>query len=310
MQLSELGELKLIERITRELPKRSDVAVGAGDDCAVVSLSGTEDLVLTTDPVVEGVHFETGTSGESIGRKALGRVLSDLAAMGSEPRWALINVVAPDDTELTVIDGIYQGLNQLAGQFNAAVVGGDVTRGSVLELHVFGVGTVPRGKAVLRSGANAGDRVFVTGYLGGSRLGRHLQVEPRVNDGIFLRDRASAMIDVSDGLVGDLCHLADMSGVGVMLNLEQIPVSEAAGQMAADGVSALEHALYDGEDFELLFTIAPEQLADFERAWKQHTVLKCTEIGIVTEKAEGICISDNKGVRPIDECRHGFEHFR
>ena len=305
MQLGQLGELRLIERIAQGLPGRPDVAVGAGDDCAVVSLSGAEDLVLTTDPVVEGVHFEAGTVGEDIGRKALGRVLSDLAAMGSEPRWVLVDVVAPQATRLEVVDGIYRGLNDLARRFNVAVVGGDVARGSVLELHVFGVGAVPQGRAVLRSGGNVGDLVFVTGTLGGSLLGRHLQVEPRVQEGLFLRDWASAMIDVSDGLVGDLRHLAEMSSVGVNLDLAQIPVSAAAEQMAADGTSDIEHALYDGEDFELLFTLPPERENEFMANWAFD--LPCSKVGVLT--AEHGVRGGMPGETPRLIQRGGYTHF-
>jgi thiamine-monophosphate kinase len=199
--LSDIGELGAIERIVRTLPGRQDVVVGAGDDCAVVRMNGhaIDDMVLTSDPVISGVHFTTDATPESIGHKALGRVLSDIAAMGAEPRWILVDIVAPGETPIDVIDGIYRGMGALASKFSVAIVGGDMAEGSSLEIHVFGVGAVPTGKGLLRSTASMGDLLFVTGKLGGSRLGRHLQVEPRINEGLFLRDWASAMIDVSDG---------------------------------------------------------------------------------------------------------------
>jgi thiamine-monophosphate kinase len=303
MRLDEIGELALIERIAGGLPGRSDVVVGVGDDCAVVG-GGCEEFVLTTDPVIEGVHFEAGTQGADIGHKAVGRVLSDIAAMGAEPRWVLVNVVAPAETDLAVVDGIYRGMNALAAEFKTAVVGGDVARGPVLELHVFGVGAVPAGKAVLRSGGGAGDKIFVTGALGGSRLGRHLRVEPRVQVGIFLREWASAMIDVSDGLSGDLRHLTEMSGVGALLQLDHVPVAEAAKQLE-DGVSALEHALYDGEDFELLFCVPAERVDEFKRSWPFE--VSVTEIGELVAEPGVYVVAEDSKQQSLE--RGGFAHF-
>jgi thiamine-monophosphate kinase len=244
-------------------------------------MDGSEDLVLTSDPVIEGVHFTTDALPEDIGRKALGRVLSDIASMGAEPRWVLVDIVAPGSTPVTVVDGLYKGMSAVASEFNVAIAGGDMAEGSSLEVHVFGAGAVPKGESLLRSGAVAGDILFVTGYLGGSSLGRHLQVEPRIREGLWLRERASAMIDVSDGLASDLRHITDMSGVGCTLNLEKIPLADAAQRMQDDR-SAAEHALYDGEDFELLFTLPAASRDALLEEWGAAFSLPCTEIGLIT----------------------------
>ena len=307
--LRDIGELGAIERITRSLPNRQDVVVGAGDDCAIVRTgsSATEDLVLTSDPVIADVHFTADAAPESIGHKALGRVLSDIAAMGAAPRWVLVDIVSPGDTPIDVIDGIYRGMGRLASEFSVAIVGGDMAEGGSLEIHVFGVGSVPTGKGLLRSTANAGDLLFVTGNLGGSALGRHLQVEPRIDEGVFLRNWASAMIDVSDGLASDLRHLIEMSGVGCDLELEKLPISDAAEDMS-DGRLAVEHALYDGEDFELLFTIPVERRDEFSAAWKNEFDLLCTQIGTITSNKEIIRSFSNGRDATIIEQR-GYRHF-
>lgn len=306
--VKDIGELELIARLTGGLAQRGDVAVGAGDDCAVVTMGADTDLVLTSDPVISGVHFLPNAESELIGRKALGRALSDIAAMGAEPRWALINLVAPPDTPVELIEDIYRGINDLAAEFSVAIAGGDVASGKTLELHLFGVGSLPHGSARLRSGAKAGDIVYVTGELGGSLIsGKHLNVHPRIREGIMLRDWATAMIDVSDGLASEARHIAQMSGVGICLNEESIPISEVAVN-ADDGTTPLNHALCDGEDFELLFTIPESRQQEFEAAWLFH--LKCSPIGKVTSTGCDVSLQDPNGVvRPIAE-RLGFTHFR
>jgi len=172
--LKDAGELAVIRRLCRHLPRHSRVVTGVGDDCAVVRLetNAKNDLLLTSDAVIEGIHFTTGTVPPAIGHKAIGRVLSDIAAMGGRPEWALINLVAPPVTKIRTIDGIYAGATKLAGKYGLPIVGGDTSSGKTLELHVFAAGSVPRGKAVLRSGATPGDFIFVTGVLGGSRAGQ------------------------------------------------------------------------------------------------------------------------------------------
>jgi thiamine-monophosphate kinase len=309
--LQDIGELAAISRIVRTLPVRRDVVVGAGDDCAVVRLGfdARYDLLLKSDPVIEGVHFAVGTPGLAIGHKALGRVLSDIAAMGGEPVWGLLNVVAPPSLPTTMLDAIYRGVNRLATRHGLAIVGGDMSSGPHLELHAFAVGRVPRGKAVCRSTARPGDIVFVTGSLGGSfPAGRHLRFLPRVDEGRFLRAWATAMIDISDGLASDARHLAKASGVGIRLDAAAIPLSTWARTRAAAG-TGLTHALHDGEDFELLFTLPASRRSAFERAWRRRSSLRCTAIGLVTPQRGRVDCIDGAG-RPIKLERHGYVHFR
>jgi thiamine-monophosphate kinase len=310
--VASVGELALLERLTARLPSRGDVIIGAGDDCAVVRGARADrfDYLLKSDSCVEGVHFTARAGGEWVGHKALGRVLSDIAAMGGEPLWALVDLVAPPQTPVKKIEKIYTGFNKLARQSGMAVVGGDVSAGRDLQLHVFGVGRVERGGAVLRSGARPGDAIFVTGFFGGSRAGKHLDFQPRLQEGQWLaRGKwATAMIDVSDGLLRDLGHICASSGIGARLMLDAIPVSESARQ-GAEGKSALKSALNDGEDYELLFTVPNDKTRAFLKAWRRMFRLSCVQIGRMTSrngKLEGI---SSKGIKIILQ-EGGYEHFQ
>ena len=286
------GERAMIQRLVHTLsaggPERADVVVGPGDDCAVVRPvdDACYDYLLKSDPVIEGVHFTRMTPGAAVGHKALGRVLSDIAAMGGEPLWALVNIVAPPAMSVARVTSVYAGLRKLARHWRVAIVGGDVTRGPCLEAHVFGVGRVLRGQAVLRSGAHSGDYLFVTGALGGSRRGKHLAFQPRLAEGRWLQGRrgVTAMIDLSDGLATDLRHLIRQSRVGAELFLTSIPLSLAIPQLASRQTAlrssgqvypapsgALRHAFCDGEDYELLFTVSPANAAKLIRAWPKNS---------------------------------------
>ncbi len=307
--LQQLGELEIIRRLTATFASRPDVIVGAGDDCAVVRTGDPEfDLLLKTDAIIEGTHFLADTSPEQIGHKAVARVLSDFAAMGGEPLHLLIDLVAPGPTEFDRVAKIYEG----AARFGFPIIGGGTASGPVLELHVFGSGRVPRDKALLRSAAKAGDLVYVTGTLGGSRAGKHLSFEPRLLAGRWLRESGfvHAMIDVSDGLVTDLRHIATASGAGATLMQDGIPLSVAAKQMKDDR-EPLDHALYDGEDFELLFTVAQEKKAPFESAWAAAHQLPCTQIGYITPAVGRLALMNHEGQEiELAAGGGGYEHFR
>lgn len=307
--LAAVGEVRAIARLARRLAARRDVVTGIGDDCAVVRLdpAAGPDLLLTSDPVIEGVHFSPGTPFQAVGHKAVGRVLSDIAAMGGEPRWALLDVVARPDMDVAALDALYRGASALARAFNLSIVGGDLARGSRFEVHAFAAGVAPRGAAILRSGARPGDILMVTGALGGSRSGRHLRFLPRVREGRFLRRWATAMIDLSDGLATDLRHLLDQSGVGARLEAAAIPVSAAARRLR-DRRSPLDHALRDGEDFELLFTVPSRKRRAFLAAWRKAFDLSCTSIGIITRATRRLeCVGRDGRLRLLHE--KGFEHF-
>ncbi|MCF7847554.1 MAG: thiamine-phosphate kinase [Kiritimatiellales bacterium] len=298
--LGDIRELEAIKRLTQKLGTNPYLRTGAGDDCAVAEVPGSgTDQVFTTDPVIENVHFLPSDEPYLIGSKAVGRVLSDIAAMGARPQWLLVNVVAPADQVFQALEEIYDGVTDLGKRFGATVIGGDLTKGPCLELHVFGTGTLPAGSALLRSGAKAGDHVFVTGPLGGSSKGKHLSFVPRVEEGIFLRETGlvNAMMDISDGLATDLRHILSQSGVGAILDAEAIPKNEK-----------LANALYDGEDFELLLTVSPEHAAQLNFQWLEKFGEKLPMIGTVTEQKQVLQLRTADGtLRTLEE--RAFEHF-
>lgn len=307
--LGDVGELEAIRRICARLPARGDILAGAGDDCAVVRAApdAPVDLVLTSDPVIERVHFLPDTPPEQVGHKAIGRLLSDIAAMGGDPLWALVDVAAPPSTPVEHIERLYDGALAIANRHGLAIVGGDMATAGALEIHAFAAGSVPAGQAILRSGARPGDLIYVTGALGGSLRGRHLAFEPRVPQGRWLRGLATALIDVSDGLATDLRHLTDMSRTGAELQLDRIPISADARDCGGPR-TPLEHALFDGEDFELLFTLPAERSAEMERRWKREFDLPCRRIGAMTGDAGRIeCVTAGGKRTPLEGA--GFEHF-
>jgi thiamine-monophosphate kinase len=325
-----MNEFELIKLLTRSLPTNKTVVVGPGDDCAVLDFGVPDQLLLfKTDAIVEGVHFQSDAPPEKIGHKALARCLSDVAAMAGTPSAALITIALPRTFDPGLLERIYAGLNALASRHEVAIVGGETTanpRGLLISVALLG--TVPRGKAVLRSGAQAGDALFVTGELGGSLAGKHLEFEPRLAEAWWLAGHFSihAMIDISDGLAGDLRHILEASRVGAELLATAIPISRAARRAAAQrsgsarttgnrnaesGSDAprtpLLAALTDGEDFELLFTVPSREAVPLLDAWKkQFPRLPLTCIGKIIG-GEGITIRDKQGVRPLTA--HGYVHF-
>ena len=309
-----MNEFELIHRLTRSLPTNPSVVVGAGDDCAVLDGGGPDRLLLfKTDAIVEGVHFTTEAAPEKIGHKALGRCLSDIAAMAGTPTAALVTIGLPRDFQPEKVEAIYAGLNALARRYQVAIVGGETTTSPErIFISVALLGWVPRGKGVLRSGAEAGDAIFVTGELGGSLTGKHLDFEPRLDEARWLAQHFSvhAMLDVSDGLAGDLRHILAASRVGAELLATSIPVSRAArlaAKASHTAKPALLAALTDGEDFELLFTVAGRDAVPLLDAWrKEFRKLPLTCIGRIKAN-EGITIRDKHGIRPLTA--HGYDHF-
>ncbi len=240
-------------------PAGKSVRVGIGDDAAVV-VAPAGDMVLACDPTVESVHFAAGTSPAWVGRKAMNRNLSDLAAMGARPDYALISVLLPAGFTSRQRRSLFDGLRRAAAQASCRVVGGDVGRSpGPLVVTVTVVGHL-ESAPLRRDRAQVGDCLHLTGSLGGSQLGKHLRFTPRIREGLWLAGRSElrGAIDLSDGLVLDLQTLLEASGcAGALLDSAAIPLSAAAKRAAADsGRSALDHALYDGEDYELLFVVA------------------------------------------------------
>ena len=308
-----MTEFELIERLTRSLPKPAWVIAGAGDDCAVLDLDLAGRLLLfKTDAVVEGIHFETGAPAEKVGHKALARCLSDVAAMAGTPTAALVTLALPTDFDLKYVERLYAGMTALASRVGVAVVGGETTTNPErMVVSISILGWVQRDKVVLRSGARPGDALFVTGELGGSLGGKHLEFEPRLAEARWLAEHFSihAMIDVSDGLAGDLPHLLNASGVGAELLASAIPISREARRAAKSSAakSALVAALTDGEDFELLFAVSTGEAVPLLDGWKeQFPSIRLSCIGKITTQP-GIALRDKQGLRPLT--LHGYEHF-
>lgn len=263
MDMSETrGEFELIDWIRRRVPAHAQVPVGIGDDAALLKFQRDGAALVTVDMLLEGVHFtlETATPFE-IGWKSLAVNLSDIAAMGGRAVAAVVSIALPRGRAWDLAQGIQEGMDALAEKFLVSIAGGDTNSwNGPLVISVTALGE-PLGQGpVLRSGAQPGDWILVTGELGGSIQGRHLSFIPRLEEARLLQSHASlhSMIDISDGLAADLHHILEESHVGAVVYASQVPVTRAA-RSATDGRSPLEHALGDGEDFELLLTLPAEE---------------------------------------------------
>jgi len=289
------------------LPPAAGVPVGVGDDAALLEAGGQ--IVAATDLLIEGIHYDAAsTSPEQIGAKAVNRNLSDIAAMGLEACWLLVGAALPSGTTKPFIEKLVRGMLAAAEPFGAVLVGGDTARTTgPLVLDVTVIGTVGELTPILRSGAAPGESLMVTGALGGSILGKHMLFTPCVREGLFLNRhyQPTAMIDISDGLDRDLFRLLDASGgLGVKLDGEAVPVSAAAHELAATtGKEPLEHALTDGEDFELLFTLPPGRARDLLADGRRF--FPVAEIGSVTPPGERVLLSGG-GMSELKGA--GFDH--
>lgn len=300
-----MSELGLLRWIRARLPRRDGrIVVDSGDDAAVLRGRGGL-LAFKIDSVLEGVHFDRRTARpEEVGHKAIARPLSDLAAMGAVPTFAVAAMMIPRDARESEVRRVILGMERTARRFGTAIVGGDLaSHAGGLALSVALLGEVRGGPPLRRSGARPGDALAVTGALGGSILGKHLRFVPRVREAqaIRRRFRVRAMIDLSDGLLRDLGHLCEESGVGATLEEGKIPVAAAARALARrDGRPALDHALSDGEDYELLFALPAAEGPALERAgWGR-------VIGRV-DRARGLRLRRRDGREELLEPR-GWEH--
>jgi len=297
-----MSELDYIRWIRSQTPKAPRVLLGPGDDAAVVDWATGKPCVVTTDMLLEGSCFRLAEAGPYlVGRKALAVNLSDIAAMAARPVAAVISVGLPRQGGREIAAELYRGARELADQFETPIVGGDTNSWDgplVISVTILGEAT-DRG-VVRRSGAQPGDWLLVTGPLGGSIQGKHLTFIPRVREALRLHEVADlhAMIDISDGLAQDVNHICEESHCGAVLTAEAIPITEAARKMS-DAKSPLQHALSDGEDFELVFAVSRE---DGER-------LPRAELGMVKIGecvAEGLWLEEC-GVRKPLEVR-GYVH--
>lgn len=293
--LANIGEDELIRRLTRGLAFDRSVIAGPGDDCAVIHAPPAgRHLLFKTDAVVEHIHFLRETPPRLIGRKALSRVISDIAAMGGQPAHALVTLVVRRATELSFVEELYAGIREAAAPFGVNIVGGETSRGDTMVVSISLLGHVAAARWSGRRGGQAGDVLFVTGRLGGSIKGRHLDFTPRVKEGQWLVKKFSvhAMMDISDGLARDLPRLADASGLGFVIQEEALPCTPGCTP---------EQAWGDGEDYELLFAVSPRTVARLEKQW-HHAFpdIPLTAIGTLVPRDEG--------VTPSFQSR-GWDHF-
>lgn len=259
-------ESQLIAYLRTRIPPHPLIRLGLGDDAAILKMAGGPDCTFTVDLLTDGVDFELAQADpRRVGRKALAVNLSDLAAMASRPLAGVVALALPRRGSMDLAVQLYEGMLPLAEQFDLAIAGGDTNSwDGPLVISVTLLGQVTDRGALRRDGAKPGDWILATGSFGGSILGRHFDFEPRVTEALLLnnRYRLHAGIDVSDGLSLDLARLAEESRCGAVLRLDAVPVSDDARRLAdqrADGATALDHALGDGEDFELVLAVTPEE---------------------------------------------------
>jgi len=311
--IASLGEVRLLERMRAWLgPCAPPSPEGMGDDCAILPIALGAGALLTTDAVSFGHHFDASTTPEAAGAKLIKRNLSDLAAMGGEPGSALLTLLCGPDLRLDWLERFVRGARERCSRHGIAVVGGDVSEVATGAFSAVLAQTGRAARAVLRSGAGAGDRLYVTGDLGGALAGKHLDFEPRLAEGAWLAARAecTAMIDLTDGLAKDLPAIVP-DGLQARVDPDAVPIAAAAREAArASGRPALDHAFADGEDYELLFTARNDGSDALETAWaKAFPKTPLHAIGRMARRAkEGPAIADGEGA-PLPYLR-GFEHLR
>jgi thiamine-monophosphate kinase len=306
MSSSGMHEFAYIQWLRGQIPPDPRVLIGPGDDAAAIRLPGNTACLVTTDMLLEGSCFRLAEAGgRLVGRKAMAVNLSDIAAMAGVPVAAVVSVGLPRQGGRALAEELFQGLREMAAAFNTAIIGGDTnswTGSLVISVTLLGQATA-RGP-VLRSGARPGDWLLVTGPLGGSILGKHLTFTPRIREALDLHAAAElhAMIDVSDGLAADVNHLCEESKCGAVLRAEGIPISPAARQMP-DGLPPVEHALVDGEDFELVCALPPEEGA---RLIQTQPVPGITLSHIGECVDQGLWLEDGGQRRPLEP--RGYVH--
>jgi thiamine-monophosphate kinase len=283
MKLRDIGEDRLLGRLLSRLPLGKEAVDGPGDDCAVMETRDHGNLlVLKTDCVVAGVHFLPTANARDVGWKAMMRPLSDFAATSAVPQFALITLIAPEQTNVEWVERLYRGLGRAAKRFKVGIVGGETsgTTGPVA-ISVSVVGFVERDRCVSRRGGRVGDDLFVTGRLGGAVRQKHLQFIPRIAESRWLTGNfpIHAMMDLSDGLGGDLPRLAKASRVGFAIEMENLPLARGA---------KIDNAISEGEDYELLFAISPRERDRLLRSWKKKfPKLLLTRIGSFSQLSNG-----------------------
>jgi thiamine-monophosphate kinase len=331
--IRELGEFGLIEKLKKRT-EVSDPSVikGIGDDCAVIKISNRRFLLVTCDLLLEGVHFNrTYTDSYHLGKKALVVNLSDIAAMGGIPRFYLVSLGLPPNLPLTFIERLHRGMEEVAREFNLSLIGGNISSSQKILIDLTVLGETKPSEIIYRDGAQTGDAIFVTGTLGNSALGlislksgmkekhraglkrfreAHLSPYPRVKEGRLIAKHrlATAMIDISDGLISDLRHILKESKKGAEVWVDRIPLSPEFMKFSeVFKGNRIDLALAGGEDYELLFTVPQDRLKRLNRLSRQLS-LPVTMIGkIIGEKDKISLIRDDGKAYPLT--REGFRHF-
>jgi len=325
MKVSELGEFGLIDLLAKMAGGEGDenLLIGIGDDAAAWRGDGSIQLA-TVDSFIQGVHFPSGlASWKELGWKALAVNLSDIAAMGGLPRYALVSLALPDDTEVEDVTALYTGMLELAKQSGVAIIGGDISRAPLVAITIAVFGSSQKKQVLRRSSAEVGELVAVTGGLGAAAAGLEMLTKklkfnseisasfrnaflhpvPRIAEGQLLVEQGvKTAIDLSDGLVSDLNQICKASRVGARIDVERVPV--APGVKAHFGKKALEMALAGGEDYELLFTARAEVVDRVKQAASRPIMV----IGEILAGDKGVTVVDSRG-KPVKLASGGWEHF-
>ncbi|MFH2012162.1 MAG: thiamine-phosphate kinase [Pseudomonadota bacterium] len=335
MKIKEVGEFGLIERVKAKLAvPHQNIIKGIGDDACAIEVQEGSLLLSTSDLLIEDVHFDLRfISAYNLGKKSLAVNISDIAAMGGTPKFFLISLAIPSKTSIEFIDEFADGIKETANCFQTHIVGGDISFSpEKLSINITLLGEALPGNVIYRDNAHVGDQIFVTGTLGDSALGleilmnrkelskveerfkdlaeRHFSPIPRVAEGRLIAENhiASAMIDISDGLISDLGHICEQSKVGAKIWLEKLPISEAFQKCSREFTNRpMDLALGGGEDYELLFTVDKNNM-DLLNGIKNRFKTKITHIGEIVELGEGIKVLDNSGKRYVVE-KKGYDHF-
>ena len=334
-RIGDIGEFALIERLQRFLqpPSGSQIVKSIGDDCAVLQPAADADLIVTTDSQEEGVHYRLDWSTpEDIGWRCLAINVSDIAAMAGRPLGAVVALSLPPDLDVAFVDGLYTGMQALAQDMACPTIGGNMTKTTGrISVTITVLGEVPRGQAIYRSGAQPGDAIWVTGTLGGAKAGLeallhpeavrdtpaahalacYRRPQPRLPEALFLRQRAAlhSLLDLSDGLSGDLRHICEASGVGAQIEAEAVPIHDDTRRIAQVlNADPLSYALHGGEDFELCFTAPPGSIETIQADFEQQFNLSLVRVGAI-QHGEGVTLAQPDGSTAILPSR-GYDHFR
>ncbi|HDM37614.1 MAG TPA: thiamine-phosphate kinase [Candidatus Omnitrophica bacterium] len=302
MKLKGLDEFELIKRLTSGLKKDSSIIKGVGDDAAIIKYKKDKYIILTTDILIEDVHFKIKEAEpELIGHKSLACNISDIAATGGFPKYALVSLGLPKRLDFDFVNSIYKGIKKTANRYNIKIVGGDTSSSKKLIINIALLGFVDKGNITLRSGAKIGDRIFVSGYLGGAYKKKHFSFKPRLKEALYLVEnyKINSMIDLSDGLASDLNQILKASKVGALIYEDKIPLSKEAKD--------INSALYDGEDFELLFTVDKDEARRIERISSK--IIKLTELGQIVGRDKGFKMLTHKKRMKEVSLKFTFRHF-